>query len=392
VDIIFIWLIGVSLGLIVYSYAIYPCVLAVLGLSKMLVRDLAYIANKSDRRVTAGSDYEPTVGIILSAYNEEMCIEERIKNLGNLDYPRDKIRFYVGSDGSADGTNEILEKINDERLVFNAYEVNRGKSSVLNDLVESADAELLVFTDANTFFEKDAVRKLVRHFSEKNVGGVIGELNLVDSQGGKNKDGLYWVYERFLKYYEAKLGALLGANGAIYAIRKDLFSPLPADTIIDDFTVMLKVSLKNYIVKYDPEAKANEEVAPSPEDEYWRRVRIGSGNYQAFGRCLELLNPKFGFLWMSYISHKVLRWYCPHLLLVTLICSFLASFSDLRYLWLLGAQIVVYLYSYLNRKNGVKSRLLNLLVFWVNMNLALGHGALKYMSGKSSGTWDSTKR
>lgn len=383
-----------ALLLVVYSYAIYPLCLIILSAMSQAMRDVLFVLKGQDKRASVLAVSElPQVAVIISAYNEEGCIAERIENLQALDYPKERIRFLIGSDGSVDKTAEICSGIQDERLVFTDFKQNRGKASVLNDLIEQASADILIFSDANTDFAPDVAKQLCRHFVRNaDIKAVCGELDLVDAQSGKNQDGAYWKYERFLKFNEARIGGLLGANGAIYAIRKSAYTPIAPDTAVDDFSIVFRISLEGGLVIYDPESRASEEVAPSQGDEYKRRVRIGSGNFQAFHRFLPALNPKYGALWFCYLSHKVLRWYTPLLLLVSLIASALLSFESLFYAILFLLQLTVYAFSALNRNRPPRFGPFNLLVFWINMNLALGHGALRYYSGNAKGTWGSTNR
>ncbi|MGK0373170.1 MAG: cellulose synthase/poly-beta-1,6-N-acetylglucosamine synthase-like glycosyltransferase [Glaciecola sp.] len=390
----FEFLFWLALFLVAYSYAGYPILLIIYSGILQSKRDISFVLGGVESRVR-GCETEdlPSVAVIISAFNEGECIAARVKNLQVLDYPKDKIKYYIGSDGSSDNTNEILSAVEDTNLVFVNFEINRGKASVLNDLVAMAEADCLIFSDANTEFKADAVKKLVRHFKgEKQADAVCGELHLFAESTGENLDSTYWKYERILKFNESRINGLLGANGAIYAIRKKSFIPISSDTVVDDFTIVFQVAVGGGKVIYDPEAVALEEVAPSSSDEYKRRVRIGAGNYQAFNRCLKVLNPCYGALWFSYFSHKVLRWHTPHLLLAALIVSFFLSFDSFFYLFLFVSQISVYLASYKLRDKNVSFKALKLVIFWVNMNLALGHGALRFYSGGAKGTWDSTNR
>ena len=165
-----------------------------------------------------------------------------MENLLTLDYPHEKLTFLIGSDGSSDKTAEILSQFNIDNLQVYIFDLNRGKMSVLNDLVDKAQDDFIIFSDANTHFQTDTVQQLTRHFNNKNIGGVCGELHLVDGDSGDNKDNVYWRYEQVLKFHESRLNALQGANGAIYAIRKSLFIPLPSNTIVDDFQIAMNVS------------------------------------------------------------------------------------------------------------------------------------------------------
>ena len=175
-------------------------------------------------------------------------------------------------------TAEIASEFKASNLRFFDFQERRGKISILNDLIERAEEQVLVFSDANTFFQADAIHRLAQHFLDPRIGAVCGELHLIQGEAGEdNQDSLYWRYEQTLKKCESDVGGLLGANGAIYAIRKPLYQPLPKDTIVDDFTVVMKIASQGYQVRYDPEAIAHEEVAPAMENEFNRRIRIGAG-------------------------------------------------------------------------------------------------------------------
>jgi glycosyltransferase involved in cell wall biosynthesis len=208
----------IALFLLVYSYLIYPLVLRLTVVPKTL-------------ELTTPEQW-PSVDIIIAAYNEESCIKERIENALAQDY-QGNFQILVASDGSQDKTGMIIEAFSDEKVRAYNFEVNRGKISVLNDLVAKSSADILVFTDANTDFNVNAVTILVESFNG-NIGAVSGELILETEDGNQNLDGMYWRYEQFLKKCESELGSLLGANGAIYALKRALYLPLSTDTIALD--------------------------------------------------------------------------------------------------------------------------------------------------------------
>lgn len=381
------------LAVVAYSYAGYPLLLMCWSALVQQKRDLKFVLGKGGERRSGLANVTelPSVAVIISAYNEEKCIEARIQNLLALDYPEDKLTFLIGSDGSSDETVNIAKKFETKQLQFIDFKNNRGKASVLNDLVAQAQADVLVFSDANTEFDTQAVHRLTRHFSQ-GVDAVCGELHLVDNASGENQDGVYWLYERVLKFHESRIGGLLGANGAIYAIKKEAYQPIPADTVVDDLTIVLRIAESGGVVVYDPEARAVEEVAPGSGDEYKRRVRIGSGNYQAFHRFLSLLSPTHGALWFTYLSHKVLRWYTPLFLLCALLVTIPLALQSVFYAVVLFAQCATYLFCYRHRNGYAGNKVLRLIVFWVNMNMALGQGALRYYRGGVGGSWSSTSR
>ena len=228
VEVIF-WLV---VALLAYSYLVYPLGIAALG---------RYARVPAPPSPAPGA-VTPTVAIVVAACNEERHIEARIRNLLALDYPADRLAIYVGSDGSTDDTVTRAKRHTSARVRVFAFGERRGKASVLNDLLGEVGEEIVVFTDANTEFDADAVRVLVRHFADPAVGAVSGELRLRASGTGDLQERSYWRLETALKRGESRLGGLLGANGAIYAIRRELYRALPPDTLVDDFTVAMNVT------------------------------------------------------------------------------------------------------------------------------------------------------
>ena len=391
------WIFWGSVLTIVYSYALYPLLLMVCSSAKQLLSDNCFIWRSSDRRTKTDTDEEqlPVVTVVIAAYNEQSCIAQRVANILAQDYPADKLTLLVGSDGSKDDTAQILAAIDDPRLKACLYSENRGKVSVLNDLLAQVGSEITVLTDANTQFEPDTIRQLVRHFNDASVGAVCGELRLMDAETGNNRDGVYWRYERLLKFHESRLDALLGANGANYAIRTRLYQPLATNTVVDDFKIAMDIVKAGYQLKYDPQAIAFEESAPSIEGEMGRRIRIGLGNYQACFTMTWLLNPANGWRFFSYISHKLLRWFVPHLMLVALLSNLMLLEQGI-YCVLLALQVTFYalaLYGYRKHKKGHGlPPTVSLVVFFTTMNYALGVGFVRYFTTNIQGSWQRTER
>jgi len=369
----------ISLAILVYSYFIFP----------LLLKIFVTPENIESQKI----DSYPDVDIIIAAYNEESCIHERIENALKQNY-EGKFRVLVASDGSTDRTGEIITSFTDERVVAINFEQNRGKISVLNDLVSKSEADFLVFTDANTDFKEDAVDVLISSFSDT-TGAVSGELVLVTEDDNQNKDGLYWKYEQFLKRCESALGGILGANGAIYAIRRELYIPLSEDTIVDDFCIAMNVKKQGFDVIYNDKAIASEEVAPSLNDEFGRRVRIGVGNYKAFNANLWALSPKYGMFSFCYWSHKVFRWFAPHLMVFVFIANLFLLKDSFYVLTLLG-QIAFYLIGWYGQQQiskGIKvGSIMAIVSFFLSMNVGLGQGFLKFLTGHRSGGWQRTAR
>lgn len=375
-----------SILLISFSYAIYPVLLALAAKTFGIKNNIENISEVKRW---------PDVAVVIAAFNEEQDIRQRVENLLSQDYPADKITYFIGSDGSTDKTNEILSEFKDSRLNAQLFEHNRGKASVLNNLMELVKQPIVVFSDANTHFESDAIKRLVVHFEDNKVGAVCGELNLFNPGSNDNKDSIYWRYEQFLKEKEGQLDALLGANGAIYAIRSHLYTPIPANTIVDDFLIVMNVAKKDYRIVYDKKALAHEEVAPSIAEESKRRVRIGTGNYQAFTRLYWALNPFIGWRFFSYFSHKVLRWFTPHLMIIALISNFILIGTSVYNLTLF-VQVTAYFIAIWGQKVSEQGKsipdFVALLTFFVSMNFALLQGFYRFAFKNVKGTWQRTSR
>jgi cellulose synthase/poly-beta-1,6-N-acetylglucosamine synthase-like glycosyltransferase len=377
-----------ALSLPVYSYALYP--LLIVTLSFLLRR---YAPPRAGDSPGMSAAEFPPVAIVVSAYNEECHIAELVSSLRNLDYPA-AVTCYLGSDGSSDRTAQILHEQADRRMLVFAFPRNRGKASVLNDLLAECTEPIVVFTDANTQLERTALRNLVRHFADPAVGAVCGELRLSSAAGGDNVDGVYWRIERALKISESRLGGLLGANGALYAIRRECYRPIAPDTVTDDFCIAMTVAAAGWRLVYESEARAVEVQPSRLADEFQRRVRIGVGNYQAFFRHPEYLFGISLTTGFAYFSHKVLRWFTPHLLSLALILN--ALLLDIRgYLVLWLSQLFAYGLSLLLLSTSGGRRIpkwLRLPVFLVSLNMAFGIGFCRYLTGRYSGSWKRTAR
>ncbi|MFN0185529.1 MAG: glycosyltransferase family 2 protein [Aquabacterium sp.] len=381
-------------GCMVFAYFGYPAVLMVAAGLQQLRSDLRRVWRRAPRRV--GSDGPlPTVAVLVAAHNEQQHIGARVRNLLDQDYPADRLRVYIGSDGSSDATAQIVRDAADPRLTFMDFSARRGKPSVLNDLAALAEADILVLTDANTVFQADTVRLLVRHFAQDDVGCVSGELQLVSAGAdAANQDHVYWRYERLLKFLENRLGALLGANGGVYALRRSLFKPIPADAIVDDFWISLQVIEAGSRCVYDPEATALEVTPEHIADEFRRRVRIGHGNYQAMVRFAGLMNPRRGWLAFAFFSHKVLRWMVPHFMLLTLAANLLLLPQPL-YVAALALQIAFYgaaAAGWILSRRGEVPAALRIPLFFVSMNMGLLMGFVRFLVGGASGVWSRSAR
>ena len=382
-------------GFIVYTYIVYPVLLILISSVYQSFKDTSYLISKASRR-KRNADL-PEITIVIAAFNEEKFIGERVTNLLSIDYPADKLNVLIGSDGSSDATNEILDSFSDPRLTTVQFAENRGKINVLNDLMSQVKTPITVFSDANTFFEKDAMLSLVSDFRHPEIGGVCGELHLYDAVSGDNKDDLYWKYEQVLKFHESRINAMLGANGAIYGIRTKLYQPLQSDTIVDDFCIFMNVAKQGYKVTYNPEAGAKEEIAPNLAQESTRRVRIGAGNFQAMMRLTWMLNPLIGWRFFSYFSHKILRWFVPHFMVIALLTNVYMAFDSIIYQTILIFHVLFYLLAIIGKRwspsgNGKIAMVIKLITFFVSMNVSLGMGFIRFTTTSLSATWERTAR
>lgn len=370
---------------VVYTYLGYPLLIAWLAKHKSVSSSLRF----------TDVNGLPRVAVLIAAYNEEVHIANRIKNILSSELSVDRLAIYIGSDGSDDATVAIIKAFDDPRVKLLEFGTRRGKPQVINDLVAVASEELLIFTDANTVFAPDTITNLLRHFVDDNVGCVCGELNLVSPLGGDNQDHLYWRYERWLKKQEASVGALLGANGGVYALRRELYKPLSPNTLIDDFWISMEVIRAGWKCLYDDEAKAYETTPLYIDDEFGRRVRIGIGNYQALVYFADLLNPKRGLLALAFFSHKCLRWLVPHLLVLLLVMNFWLL-DQLFFVYLLSAQFVFYAFAalgyFLGKRSSRVPKAFRLPLFFVSMNLALGIGFVKFLTQPVVWQWARTQR
>ncbi len=384
-----------------YTYVLYPLLLLVLAGSRQLRSDIRHAtggagqAQRARRTGPADPALLPSVAVLVAAHNEERHIAARLHNLLASDYPAHKLRVMVGSDGSSDGTNALVQEQLGPRVQLMAFTQRRGKPSVINDLAAAASEDILVFTDANTSFEPGTIKSLVRHFADPAIGCVSGELRLVAADGSDNPDHLYWRYERMLKFFENRLGALLGANGGVYALRRAQYEPIAADTIVDDFCIAAGLMLKGLRCHYDPQARASEETPPRLADEFGRRVRIGMGNYQALRRFAGLMHPGRGYVALAFVSHKLMRWFVPHALVLAFVANLCLLGQGPAYVALAAAQAAFYagaLWGWLAGRRGAVPRLARLPVFFTSMNLALLVGHVRYLRGGFTGAWARSSR
>lgn len=382
------------LTVVAYNYIGYPVYLFFLCFCSQAYSDFVFLRYRKSRRTEVNTFAKPRVAILIAAYNEETVIEERVKNALSLNYPEELCEILIGLDSPTDLTAEILRKFDSSRVRVFHFAERRGKLRVVSDLVQRTSAEILIFTDANTYFEPDCVGKMVRHFSNPRVGVVSGE---EVRAGGKGIDpaaeGAYWKYESALKILESRVGYLHSANGGVYAIRRELFHPEP-NLIVEDFQIPLSVRFDGHLVVYDPEAISVEEIAPTLAAQFERRVRIAAGNFQTLFSKPGYLNPFKGTPAFAYWSHRVLRWVTPLMLVLAWACSAaLLRVSPYQWLWVLQTTFwLLALFGYWRKTNGKPLGVCRIPLYFCTMNGAIVLGLFRYLRGLQSLAWKPTPR
>lgn len=387
--ILFLILFSIASFLICYAYVVFPLILSRLSAKR-----------KKIPLMTEGNMGFEAVSILISAYNEESVIEEKLKSIVNLNYPKDKIEVLVGSDASDDATHEIVKMFEQKHSFIKlvVYNERRGKPSVINDLFALARHELVVLTDANVMFEREMLTRLIKQFRNPKVG-LVGA-NILNI--GLKKDGIsiqeksYIERENLIKYREGKLwGTMMGPFGGCFAMRKKLFSPIPAGFLVDDFYLSMKVLEKKYHCINDLDAICYEDVSNDILQEYKRKARISAGNFQNLSAFRYLLFRPFTPEGFCFISHKFLRWITPFLILITVLSLLVLSFYDKIFLFLLIAELLLLfapIFDSVLGKMGIHLRLLRFVAYFSYMNLALLKGFFRFVNGIKSGVWTPTKR
>ena len=369
----------------VYTYFLYPLLLAILG---------HWAKRRHARHHEELSGDLPTVTMVICAYNEEAVLADKIANCRQLDYPRDKLTFLFGSDGSDDGTARILSAAADDRIRVVISKERRGKVGMMNMLMPSVDSEVVVFSDANTMYDPTAVRELVLPLADPKVGCVNGKLEL--STEGPEKvcetEGLYWRYENRIKEMENTLGVVPTINGGIFAIRRSLYQQLPSHAVTEDQVLGMKIMVAGYRCRFSAAAHAHEHVS-TWSGELRRRIRISAGNFQSLLLVPNILNPRCGWVTFAFISHKLLRWLVP-LFLVAMLSANVLLAGQPFYGSTLLAQAIFYLSGLIGITPGLTGLLKTLAIpkYFLAMNLAILIGLARFLSGRQRVTWAKVQR
>ncbi len=390
---IFILLFWIFLFIILYSYFGYTIILLILvSLKKIFTR----------KKLSSVNSWEPEVTLMVPAYNEKKCIENKIKNSLELDYPEGKLHLVWVTDGSNDGSPEILRKYSNITVLHENE--RKGKINAMNRAVKYISTPIIVFSDANTDLNKNSIKEIVEIFKDNTIGCVAGEKRIMLSRKEKAVsagEGLYWQYESVIKTLESELNSVMGAVGELFAIRTELYDDVEEDSLLDDFVISLRIVKKGYKIKYAPNAYAYESASLSIKEELKRKVRIACGGLQTLFRMIEMLNIfRYGLFSFQYFSHKVLRWTFVPVSFVLIFLFNLAivwqqDFSVNLYMYMFIVQLIFYLMILLGTllKNfRIRLKILFIPYYIFIMNYSIIRGMFRYISGTQSVTWEKAKR
>lgn len=355
--------------------------------------------------------YFPEVTLVIPAYNEMDCLPAKLSNSQALAYPADKLRLLFVTEGSTDGSTTYLEALRDggDRQISVLGGPERvGKVAAMNRAMRYVETPLVIFSDANTQLNPQAIQNLVRHFQNDGVGAVAGEKRiqvLTSEAAAGSGEGLYWKYESYLKRKDAELHTVVGAAGELFALRTALYETVEHDTLLDDFMISLRIAGKGYRVEYEPDAYALERPSFSIVEEKKRKVRIAAGGFQSIRRLLYLLNGfRYGWLTFQYVSHRVLRWAVTPFLLPLIWLANLAlvlgseSLSPVMFLVWVGffiGQCLFYLAAWVGYRlehRQLRVKVLFVPFYFTFMNACAILGLQRYLRGNSSGIWEKARR
>lgn len=383
-----------------YVFWISVCVVLYTYLGYGVIIFLISKVKTQPKATTPQKDKEwPEATMIVAAYNEEGYIEEKIRDTLALDYPAGKLSFFIVTDGSSDRTPEIVAKFPQVKLFHE--DARRGKIHAVNRVMKFIKTPIVIFSDANTGLNRDAVKNIVRHYQDENVGGVAGEKRILkkdeDNASGSG-EGLYWKYESFLKKKDSDVNSVIGAAGELFSLRTSLYEEPAENMLIEDFYISVKITMNGYRFVYEPEAYAIETASASVSEEWKRKVRISAGGFQAIVKLRALLNPlRYGLLSFQYISHRVLRWTLAPLCLPLIVISNLIlavegyRLYQLIFLLQLGFYAIGFAgYLLQDRKVSIKGFFVP--YYFIVMNLSVYFGFFRFLNNKQSVVWEKAKR
>ncbi|MES2266027.1 MAG: glycosyltransferase family 2 protein [Bacteroidota bacterium] len=383
----------ISLFIVAYTFVGYGFLLYFIIKIKRIFKGKPVLPIVSD-------DELPTCTLVVAAYNEEHFIAQKIANSLQLNYPEGKLKFVFVTDGSSDKTADIISKHPQIQLLHRPERA--GKIAAVHRAMEYVDTEIVVFTDANTFLNAEAITRICRHYSDKTVGAVAGEKRVqIDESADASAagEGFYWKYESALKKWDSELYSVVGAAGELFSVRRDLYQDVPADTVLDDFMISMLIANQGYRINYEPEAYALETASENVSEELKRKIRIAAGGIQSILRLKSLLLPfKFPILSFQYVSHRVLRWtVTPFFLILAFITNFATAFAGDGFIYtlLFAGQVVFYLLAllgYVMEKRHIRIKALFIPYYFCVMNYAVLAGIIRYFTKKQSSVWEKAQR
>ncbi len=363
-----------------------------------LIITLLAAFTRRNKPETKTESFEPGISFIVAAWNEAAWIRKKAENSLALDYPPERIEFIFVTDGSDDGTPELLEPY--DRIKVMHQQERKGKIAAMERAAEKAAHPILIFSDANTTLNNQALRNIVKHYANPEVGAVAGEkrIRMEDEEAASGAgEGLYWKYESYLKKCDYRFYSVVGAAGELFSVRRDLYEPIEPDTLLDDFVISMRVAEKGFRVAYAPDAWAEERPSADVRAEMSRKVRIAAGGIQSVLRLRSLLNPFTNLrLWFLYISHRVLRWTLAPLFLPLIFVTNILLYSDsVIYLIAIILQLMFYtmaLLGYILERRKVRVKLLFVPFYFTFMQVCMYLGWWRFSRGKQSVMWVRAER
>ena len=383
--------------IVLYTFAGYAVLIWVLVLIKRLFtgKPIRFEIDKKNL---------PNICLFVTAYNEADFVALKVKNSFKINYPKEKIQYLWMTDGSTDGTPELLKQFPELQVEYQAE--RRGKIHAMNRGMQFVKAPIVIFSDSNTMLGEDAAMEIVRQFINPTVGCVAGEKRIMEQpqdSAAASGEGLYWKLESFIKTMDSELNSAVGAVGELFAIRTDLYEEVEKNTLLDDFIISLRIAEKGYRIAYTPDAFATETASISVKEELKRKTRIAAGGMQTIFRLPELVNPfRYGWLSFQYFSHKVLRWtIAPFSLFLIFFINFLILLNHQSwtvfnfYPLFFYFQLFLYLTAligWLFENRHVRLKLVFIPYYFAAMNYASIKGIIRYFRGQQSVVWEKSKR
>lgn len=378
-------------GIVFYSFLGYGMVLLLWAGIKQLIRPASLLPTEG---------FEPAVTLVIPCYNEEAVLEEKIANCRSLQYAAGKLTLIFITDGSTDQSTAIIEKY-PEILSLHLPE-RKGKTAAENRAMQFVQTPIVIFSDANTLLNPEAIQQMVIHFANEHIGCVAGEKKIAvqrTANAGTAGEGIYWRYESWLKKLDSHCNSAVGAAGELVAFRTALYRPLPEDTILDDFMQSMQIAAAGYRIVYEPKACATEKASANVQEELKRKIRIATGSWQAMKRLRGILHwQKTPALCFQYLSHRILRWaVTPFLVIILLLLNTI--------LWIEGNQVYELLFylqacfyliacvGYLLRNRKLALQWFFVPYYFCVMHYAVLAGWIQYHTGKNlEGIWEKAVR